>query len=251
VASLPAGGLHFVVAPRRTRAGQAACRVRADYAITLQGFADGTPGRWGDPMTTADREAVTDMLAVLHRVPAEAGTLPVRVPDLPGRSVLAASLRERSDRWRGGPYAQRAQAVVAEHAAGLCNAMACFDDLAAQVTAAAGTPVITHGEPHPGNLIRRGSDYQLIDWDTAGLAQPERDLWWILSGTGAQAARYAELTGREVNPAAVSLYRLRWDLDDISAFVAEFRGPHRQDKDTEVAWAGFSTAVTRLATQYA
>ncbi|HXP18631.1 MAG TPA: phosphotransferase [Streptosporangiaceae bacterium] len=40
--------------------------------------------------------------------------------------------------------------------------------------AAARAPVTTHGEPHSANIIRAGSGRLLIDWDTVGLAPPER-----------------------------------------------------------------------------
>jgi aminoglycoside phosphotransferase (APT) family kinase protein len=40
--------------------------------------------------------------------------------------------------------------------------------------------VITHGEPHPGNLMVTDRGPVLIGWDTVGLARPERDLWWVL-----------------------------------------------------------------------
>jgi spectinomycin phosphotransferase len=136
---------------------------------------------------------------------------------------------------------------VSRHAPGLVAALAEFDDLAAQVAAVDAELVLTHGEPHPGNLIRRGADYLLIDWDTAGLAPPERDLWWILSDSGTEAARYAELTGREVSEPAVALYRMRWDLDDVGLLLADFRAPHRQDEDTEQGWAALGAAVQRLA----
>jgi aminoglycoside phosphotransferase (APT) family kinase protein len=39
--------------------------------------------------------------------------------------------------------------------------------------------VLTHGEPHPGNLIQVGSRWMLVDWDTTLVAPPERDLWLL------------------------------------------------------------------------
>ena len=115
-----------------------------------------------------------------------------------------------------------------------------FDELA-RAAADGGPAVITHGEPHPGNIMRSASRLLLIDWDTAGLALPERDLW-LAAGDDVRAAdRYAELTGRRVSGAAMDLYRLRWSLDyDIALFVGDFRGPHEQDEDTELAWAGLT-----------
>ena len=214
-------GLDFVVAPLPAASGHAVCQVGPGYAVSLAPFAEGAPGNFGDPMTPADRAAVTGMLAKLHGVAAGPGTVPLRAPDLPGRAVLDFSCQEPGRPWPGGPYAEPARAFLCEHAAGLRAALIAFDDLAAQLAAAGADLVITHGEPHPGNLLRRGPDYLLIDWDTVGLAWPERDLCWVVSDSGAESDVYARLTGRTVDSTAVALYRLRWDLDDVAAFLAE------------------------------
>jgi spectinomycin phosphotransferase len=247
-AALAAQGLDFVLAPVATAGGQVAIRLRADYAVTLYPFAHGTPGRWGDVLTPADRAAVIRMLAALHGSGSGTGLAPVRSPDLPGRGLLDLSLRERGRCWSGGPYAEAARALVTSHEAGLREALAGFGEQTAAIAAAGRPQVITHGEPHPGNLLRNDTGFLLIDWDTVGLAQPERDLWWVVSESGAEAASYAALTGREVSQRAVDLYRLRWDLDDICAYLAEFRGQHQRTRDTEVAWAAFAAAVERVAT---
>jgi hypothetical protein len=67
-----------------------------------------------------------------------------------------------------------------------------------------------------------------------------REQWGLAPGA---ADHYAELTGRRVSAAAMDLYRLRWSLDDIALFVADFRGPHEQDEDTELAWAGLTDGM--------
>ena len=239
-------GLDFVVAPVRARSGEVVIPAGPGYAISVFPFADGTPLRFDDDLSAADRLAIADMLAAMHTARLPAGPVPIRDLNPHSRSQLEISLRERGRPWRGGPYAEAARALVSEHAHGLVAALAAFDELAAAV-AASSSLVLTHGELHPGNLIRRGASYLLIDWDTAGLGPPERDLWWILSDAGTEAARYAELTGHEVSQRAVTLYRLRWDLDDIGLFLADFRSPHARDKDTEVGWAGLADAVHRLA----
>jgi spectinomycin phosphotransferase len=46
-ARLAADGLDFVVAPRLTPAGLAACPLRPGWAVTLFPVADGVPGRFG------------------------------------------------------------------------------------------------------------------------------------------------------------------------------------------------------------
>ncbi|MHB1434367.1 MAG: phosphotransferase family protein, partial [Streptosporangiaceae bacterium] len=148
-----------------------------------------------------------------------------------------------------GPYAERARALVSAHADGLLAAADRFRELAATV-ASRHDQVITHGEPHSGNLIRGPAGLLLIDWDTVGLALPERDLWWLVRGSvraDGAAARYQALTGRTISEPAIAMYRLRWDLDDVCLFLAEFRGPHDRNQDTEIAFAGLVSGVRALA----
>jgi spectinomycin phosphotransferase len=68
-----------------------------------------------------------------------------------------------------------------------------------------------------------------------------------LSDAGVEAARYVERTGREISRAALALYQMRWDLDDVGLLLADFRAPHGRNGDTEVGWAGLEAAVQRLA----
>ena len=88
----------------------------------------------------------------------------------------------------------------------------------------------------------------LIDWDTVGLAPPERDLWMVATETGAELRRYTELTGRPVDMAAIELYRLRWALDDLSCFVRDLRAPHRRTPGTEHAWQALQITITEITT---
>lgn len=73
----------------------------------------------------------------------------------------------------------------------------------------------------------------LIDWDTVGLAPPERDLWLL---PGDALGQCAAATGRPADPAGVGLYLLRWALDDIRAFTEDLRAPHGQTPGAAQAW---------------
>lgn len=244
-------GLEFVLAPVPTASGRAAWPAGSRYAITVAPFVDGTPGRWGDPMPASDLAAVTGMLARLHAAPVDPGEVPVRTLELPDRAVLDASLRERAEPWQTGPYGESTRALVNAHAASLATALDTFDELSAELTVSAGELVITHGEPHSHNLIRSDDGLLLlIDWDQVGLALPERDLWWIASDSGTEAAHYAQLTGRAVSETALSFYRLRWDLADLTEFLPWFRGRHEQSADAETAWRGLADMIDRLAGRY-
>ena len=131
------------------------------------------------------------------------------------------------------------------HGRQLGRALARFDELARE-TATSGPTVITHGEPHPGNIIRRAGKLSLIDWDTVGMALPERDLWLVAGDGTSEAGRYAELTGRQVSGAALHMYRMRWSLDDITLCLCDFRGPHKKTEDIELAWAAFTDVIEAI-----
>jgi spectinomycin phosphotransferase len=90
---------------------------------------------------------------------------------------METSLRERAEPWQPGPYGEPTRALVNEHAASVATALDAFEVLIAELSVNAGERVITHGEPHVRNLMRSDNGLLLIDWHTAGLALPERDLW--------------------------------------------------------------------------
>ena len=108
-----------------------------------------------------------------------------------------------------------------------------FDHLADVVEQGGGEHVITHGEPHPGNLIRTDNGVLFVDWDTVGLAPPERDLWMFDDGSPNVLAPYTEASGRSVDDKAISLFRLAWRLSDIAAYAALFRSDHERTRGAE------------------
>jgi spectinomycin phosphotransferase len=238
-------GLEFVVAPVPGCGGATVRPVGPGHAVAVFPFLCGAAGRWGEPWSPAERTALVDMLAALHRsTPVAVAGAPVRVSGLlPMRETLDAALRELGRPWSGGPYAEPARALLVGAEDQVRRLLQTFDGLAGVVQAS--DPVITHGEPHPGNGMRTGTQRMLIDWDTVGLAPPERDLWLVISETGEGSRRYTELTGRAVDPAALTFYQLRWALDDISIFVNRLRGKHRHTADAEHAWLALKETVVR------
>jgi spectinomycin phosphotransferase len=243
VGALAAAGLEFAVASVPTADGQALAPLGGEHAITVFPYLDGDVG---GELPPRDQLALIDMLARLHNAtPLAARTAPARRPDLPPRPALEAALGELSQPWHGGPYSEPARQLVTRHASSLGQALASFDELAREA-ARCGPPVITHGEPHSDNILRLAGGLYLIDWGSAGLAPPERDLWDLADADGRAADRYAELTGRRVNTTVMRMYRLRWSLEEIMLSVRQFRGPHEQNGDTEVAWEAFTEETENL-----
>lgn len=239
-AGLAAAGLDFVVPPLRSPSGRLLALLGCRHAVSVFAYHEAEPGHWGDTLSSADRAALAGMLGCLHRATPTPAT-PVRGLQLACRHVLDFSLRERDVPWCGGPFAEPARVALAGHADTLASALDRFDALVAEVSGDGRPLVITHGEPHPGNLLRCGSRLLLVDWDTVGLAPPERDLWWLAGEDGCDAAGSIG-----VSQAALELYRLRWALDDIGLFLAEFRAPHQRSADTEVSFAGLQSELQHL-----
>ncbi|MER5766514.1 phosphotransferase [Streptomyces sp. NPDC001985] len=236
-------GLGFVVAPLRTAAGES-LRPLPDgrHAISVFPYLEGSAGRFGEELPEPRRVRALETLAALHtaRPPA---AVPVLRPELPGRARLERALRETGRPWSGGPFSEPARELLAD--GGLRAPLEEFDRLVRRVREGGAEPVVTHGEPHPGNLLWQGEEARLLDWDTVGLAVPERDLW-LVAREPADHARWTEKTGRTPDPAALALYRLRWDLEDVTAFLGWFRSSHAEGPDTALAWEGFSATLERL-----
>jgi spectinomycin phosphotransferase len=241
-------GLGFVLAPVPALDGQPVRPLGGRHALAVFPFLSGSPGRWDEPLPEPDLDELVAMLAALHRVDPAAIRLPRRDVGLSWRGDLEAALRELGRPWTGGPFTEPARALLAG-AAGPVRRGLCTLDRWASTPAAAASLVITHGEPHPGNVIRAAGDDArliLIDWDTVALAPPERDLWMVATETGDELRRYTELTGRPVDPTALELYRLRWALDDLSCFVRDLRAPHRRTPGTEHAWQALEITIAEL-----
>jgi spectinomycin phosphotransferase len=236
--------LGFVVAPVPALGGQPLRPLGARHAVAVFPFLRGAAGRFGEVLSAPDRDELVVMLAALHRTAPAAVRLSRCQIGLAWRGDLEAALRELGQPWRGGPFAEPARELIAGAAGQLRRRLETLDRWAE--AAAAGEAVITHGEPHPGNVIRVGREIMLVDWDTVGLAPAERDLWMVASQTGDELRRYTELTGRPVDPTALELYRLRWALDDISCFVRELRAPHDRTEDTEHAWQSLERTIAQI-----
>jgi spectinomycin phosphotransferase len=272
-------GLGFVAAPVPALDGQSLRPLGDAHTVAVFPFLHGTPGEWDKPLPSPDLDELVAMLAALHRVDPAAVRLQRCEVELSWPDDLELALHELGRPWTGGPFAEPARELLAGAAGPVRRGLDILDRWARarfSATPAAENLVITHGEPHPGNIIRvapdgaapdgaaadgatpdgaaadaagpAGGAIMLIDWDTVGLAPPERDLWMVATETGAELQRYTELTGRPVDVAAMELYRLRWALDDLSCFVRDLRAPHRHTPGTEHAWQALQITITELTT---
>jgi hypothetical protein len=226
------GGLHFVVAPIPTPDGESLRRLDSRFAIALFPFVDGEAGEFGW-IEDDDRRSVVAMLAEIHQATAAVGSA-VRSAglDLPGRHHLEAALLELDEAWFGGPLSEPARDAVRDSASELVELLTLADRLSAEAEKRGGGWVVTHGEPHAGNVMRTSEGRVLVDWDTVALAPPERDLWMLVVGGADAADLYVRATGTQLNEAALDLFRLTWDLKDLAEYLNVLRSPHQENDDT-------------------
>ena len=226
-------GLEFVVAPL----GEPARRIDDRYTVALFPFVEGRRGTWGDA-DPAEAARVVSLLAELH-----GASVPVRAAglELPGRDRIESALTAKDTAWTGGPLAEPAREAIAANADNVAALLTRADRLAAAVD---GGWVVTHGEPHAGDVMRAGARRLLVDWDTVALAPPERDLWLVLDDAdGELAAAYADAAGRRVDPTALEFFRRLWDLKDLAEWLNVLRAPHSENDDIVRQLAGLREVV--------
>lgn len=228
-------GLVFVLAPIPADDGRVLHRLQDRYSLVIHPYlADcqfGPDGRYG---SSADRLAVVDLLIALHRADAaKPATDDFVIPD---RTELRTAIGETTEPWQSGPYAARARNLLAVHAKDVEALLSAYDDLAVRVSGRPDRMVITHGEPHAANVLKTPDGFVFVDWEAVLLAPPERDLWNLAEQEPGVLDAHSAATGTDVDQDALSLYRMWYDLAEISCYVRFFREPHADTADAAESW---------------
>ena len=240
-------GLQFVIAPIAARDGQPLCRIYGPYTASVFPFLPGRSHPFGPYTDARLGNRVLDMIAALHQAtPAVRDSAPRHVLGFAGRDDLEAFLLRPDQQWDSGPFAETARGLLLSHAADLMQLVTTFDRLAISTRPAPAELVITHGEPHPANIMTAGGRLALIDWDTVALAPPERDVALIATSSNQGVDRYQETTGRDLSPEVIGLYQLRWYLDDLASATRLFRHTHRDTPDTRRWRHGLADGLDQL-----
>lgn len=269
-------GCSFVVAPIPSRGGDVVVRIGGRWTVAVHPIVDGRAHDWGEVLAPEQLDEIVDVLAALHAVPVTAVGAGRHDPGaFDQRSTLEQVVDDRvaprdvADPDAIGPFAAGAARLVDEHRDHVRRALERFDETVDAARRRGRPLVVTHGEPHPGNLLAVGGRWLLVDWDTARLGPPERDLWMLVSqdvypdppdldadtdavrrGSAARTdrilARYERATGNAVDRELLDAYRVRWDLADTANYVAQFARPHVGSADDDEAWTNLGRSLTRL-----
>jgi spectinomycin phosphotransferase len=240
-------GLRFVVAPLPSTGGRVIRRLGPRYALSVYPFLLGTTFPFGRYAGPGVRRQVLGMLVALHGATTTVADLvPVHEPTVGHREDLEAFLQAPSRPWDGGPFSEPAQEALAAQVEGLLAVVAGFDRVVEATPPARQARVVTHGEPHPANVMSVGSGLVLVDWDTVALAPPERDLALVVEAATEDAHFYEAATGHAVEEAVMTLYALRWYLDDVASAVHLFSRPHNRTEDTQHWWDSLASCLSMV-----
>jgi len=237
-------GIDLVVPPLCDRDGRVTVRICDRFSLAVFPFVAGESGEWGQGIAPEARITLLTGLARLHLAsPPDGVPIPIHRFEMPERAVLLDALADLGRRWTGGPYSDPAQRLLAKHAGTIRARLDTFDRMAISVNEHSSGSVVTHGEPHPGNVMHSDGGIRLVDWDTVALAPAERDLWMLDDGSADAFAVYAAMTGRPVSRDAIEFFGLQWTLSDIASFTEVFRGPHVESNWLAEKWTGFAGLV--------
>jgi len=235
-------GLEFVHAPIEGSDGRVVDRLDDDdYAVSVSAYIDGRSNEFGAYRSDDQRRRVLEMVGRMH---ATSALVPSDLPrrdslTIPARTAFFDALGELATPWAGGRYSEPAREVVGEHADAIRRSFDRYDALARKVTAETGDWVVTHGEPHAGNILETpDGSLLLIDWDTAAIAPRERDLWHIRREDDDDWTAYGR-AATKIDTDAIELYRLWWALSEIAGYTEAFRSAHDDDANMRTAWRGF------------
>ena len=212
--------LAFVVAPIPANDGGLVAPVGERWVVhlyeRLEVLDDTGYGAHDDP-------AVVDLVRAIHAATPLASAHARREDfSIWGRDGLEAAMSDVDEPWETGPFGERARRLLLDTIDPLQRLLAVHDSVAAEVPPDGW--VITHGEPHRGNIFRTSRGWAVVDWDTALVAPAARDLW-TLPATGG-------------DPTLHDLYRLRWDLGEIAVYISGFHGAHDGDANDALSWQG-------------
>lgn len=245
--ALRAGGLRFVLAPAAARDGLPLRRLGDRYGVSVSPFLEARSTPYGQYRSRRLQTRVLDILAELHAATPVVASQAVRyLPSYDGKAAMEAFLLDPTRPFdEHARYSEPARLLLVSHLVELRELVSAFELLNSRAQAET-DDVITHGEPHPGNLLLVGGEILLVDWDTVALAPRERDISSVVESRTPEVERYERKTGRAVDEFLLTLYRLRWVLDDIASALVLLSRPDTSDAEATAWFETLSRELERL-----
>jgi thiamine kinase-like enzyme len=236
------GGLPQLLAPRRNRHGDCACRY-ARYTVSVYPFVEGVTV-WEHGPSDAYAIAVAPLMAAFHK---SASLLPFPVPeetfDNPFVGPILRALRTvEAPGSLANDYQERLRRLMLAQRADIFATLDKMRQLKAQARALELDRAITHGDPNWANiLVDTAGGLHLIDWDDLAFGPPERDLVFFTDwGPGRfelflrqYLARYGPV---RLHPEVFAFYLYRWVAQEIADYSTRILFSNVDPAEDEHAW---------------
>lgn len=243
--------LAFVIAPIANRSGRWLHRLDERYSMAVFPFIDVEPTEFDAFPQKSDRNDAMRLVGEIHNATTQLSVELLREETflIPKQTEFLQALSALDTPWNTGPYSEPARRLLRDHASTLHQRFGQFDRLAFEVMADRSDWVVSHGEPHAGNIIRtRSGSMVVVDWANVAYAPRERDLWMLLDEENPTWSAYTAVTNiTSLSNRTLAAYRLYWNLSDIAVFVSWFRSPHDRTEETEMVWAELQAYVMGVA----
>ena len=135
--------------------------------------------------------------------------------------------------WTGGPLSEPARQAVRSPRPSWPSCSRSPTGSAAERGTRRGDWVVTHGEPHAGNVMRlpEGAAPRRLGHGGARSAGARPLDARRRRGRTRRSSTPAS-TGTQPNDAALDFFRLTWELKDLAEYINIFRSPHEENDDT-------------------
>lgn len=237
--ALEGRGMRIGRPPIPTMSAEVLAPIEDGWVLSAWPMLEGRATHDGTYVSARDAGAVLELVRALHDVPPHMFGERQRLESfrVPG---VARLLELVDDAWstpHAGPHAAAAEALLHRRAADIHGLARLHDDLA-RCAPPVDEWVVTHGEPHAANVVFTNDGPVLIDWDTVKVAPRERDLWMIAADGFAVPGADRDM---------LRLYRVQWDLDELTDYALRFADPDDAGPVGPEAWDDFVQYVERAA----
>lgn len=198
-------GIQNIPYPIKTKTGSMEANF-GEYSIAISNFIDGE----NPEITPKVATKFAKLISKVHQVNVENINLPVE----PFDTTYANKLREQLETLEKGAQSnkqkEKLKSLLLPHKTLFFSQLKKLDEFCERAKQKEKTLVVTHGDLIPDNLLldKNGGAF-IVDWDTARLSPPERDVWFFASAYGYVFLR----SYKESNP------YVKLDIDFISFYM--------------------------------
>lgn len=208
-------GINQIVYPIKTKEGSLVGKL-GEYVIILSNYIDGT-----NPEVTPEVVAkVAKLLAEIHQV----NTQDINLPIEPFDTTYAEKLNEQLEILETSEKFTSVKNLLLPHKSRLTKHLSELEEFCSKAKGKKEKLAITHGDLIADNLLVNGSgDIFIVDWVTARLAFPERDIWFFLNSHAKVFLKsYKEASPQEnIDSDIISFFMYKRYLEDIVWWVEE------------------------------